>query len=135
MLRAWLPALGYMGLIWTLSSCSHPPSLATVPFHDKGAHFLEYGALAVLLTHAVRGTWPGLRIPTAYVLALLTAVLWGGLDEIHQAFVPNRVADAKDLLADSLGALGGALLYFAVIEPLRKRWPRAQTTRVDKDGV
>jgi VanZ family protein len=37
--------------------------------------------------------------------------LWGYLDEVHQAFVPGRTADAWDLFADFLGSIAGAAIY------------------------
>jgi len=113
-LLAWLPALGYMGLIWVLSSMALKVNFQPVPFRDKGVHFVEYGALAVLLSIAFRGTWPTapLRRPAFY--AAVTTVLWGLLDEIHQAYVPGRSSDPWDLLADALGAIAGTLAFVLV---------------------
>jgi VanZ family protein len=119
-LRAWGPAIGYMLLIWALSSIPKQLDFSHVPFRDKGMHFLEYTVLAVLLAHALRGTWYQLRVLALFALAAFATALWGAIDEIHQAFVPNRVADVRDLTADSLGALFGAGLYL-----LYRRRPRA----------
>ena len=50
-------------------------------------------------------TWFGwLRVA---LFAVLAGVLWGVLDEIHQAFVPGRSADLLDLVADSVGIVIG----------------------------
>jgi VanZ family protein len=120
--RAWAPAAAYMLLIWGLSSMSHIPiNLDRVPFQDKGVHFVEYGTLAVLLAHAIRGTWRSWRPLSVFAMSVLGTTLWGLIDEIHQAFVPGRVADARDLMADLLGALLGACVYALVKQQTRSR--------------
>ncbi len=103
-----------MLLIWGLSSIPHPFPLDRVPFRDKGAHFVEYGILAALMAHAINGTRPALRAWSLFAIAWPATVFWGLLDEIHQAYVPGRLADATDLLADSLGGFVGALAYIAI---------------------
>ena len=115
LLFAWLPAVLYMGLIWALSSLRLTGvPIDLVPFRDKGAHFLEYAGLALLVAHAVLRTWPAHRWPRLYLAAVWIAAGWGLADELHQAFVPGRSADVRDLLADLAGASVGAgarLLY------------------------
>ena len=110
-LRAWWPALAYMALIWTLSSMQLTVSLNSIPFKDKGVHAVEYGALALLLAHAIRRTWLTTPLWRVLLYAVALTFVWGFLDEVHQAFVPGRNADARDLLADTVGAfLGSACL-------------------------
>ena len=108
---AWGPALAYMLLIWALSSISTQLHFEFVPFQDKGVHFLEYGMLAALLAHAMRNTWPAWRSLSVFALAVVITVLWGLIDEIHQAYVPGRSSDVRDVLADALGGMAGACLY------------------------
>lgn len=67
------------------------------------AHFLEYAVLAVLLWMAARRT--PLLAAYAGLAALLIAVLYAASDEWHQGFVPGRVPDVRDWLADAAGAL------------------------------
>jgi len=102
-----------MLLIWGLSSIPHPFPLERVPFQDKGAHFVEYGVLAALMAHAFNGAWPAMRGWSLFALAWSATVFWGLLDEIHQAYVPGRLSDAVDLLADALGGFVGVLAYIA----------------------
>lgn len=106
--RAWAPALFYMGLIWTVSSLSFDGPIRPPPIHDKLVHFIEYGILGLLLAHACFRTWPRHHPLRTATLAVVATVLWGWLDEIHQAFVPGRSAEALDLVADSAGAIAGA---------------------------
>ena len=112
-LRTWGPAMGYMVLIWVLSSIPKQLDITRVLW-DKGVHFLEYAVLAVLLAHALRGTWWNARVLLVFFGAAFATTLWGAIDEIHQGFVPNRVPDVGDLIADSIGALFGAALYLLV---------------------
>lgn len=108
---AWGPAVAYMLLIWALSSISTQLHFELVPFQDKGVHFLEYGMLAALLAHAMRNTWPAWRTLSVFALAVLFTVLWGLIDEIHQAYVPGRSSDVRDVFADALGGTAGAIIY------------------------
>ena len=104
---AWLPALTYMAVIWSLSSLSLSFPIDRIPLGDKGVHFIEYGVLGALLAHAVVRTWPDRHALRTASLALLITMLWGWLDEIHQAFVPGRASDVLDLVADLAGATLG----------------------------
>ena len=113
-LLAWLPAGAYMALIWTLSSMPLVISFAEVPFKDKGVHMMEYGVLAALGAFAIRNTWPALSLLKVLLAAVLLTFAWGFLDELHQAFVPNRNSDVMDLLADTIGALVGSASFGAL---------------------
>jgi VanZ family protein len=113
---AWIPTASYMALIWFLSSVSlRFPVVSELPFKDKGIHFVEYGVLGVLTSFALTRTFPAItRIFTAS-LAIFLTVMWGVLDEIHQAFVPGRTSQVDDVIADSLGALCGTALFVLVV--------------------
>lgn len=112
---AWLPAILYMAAIWVASSLPvAPASLEVLPFNDKGAHFIEFAGLAFLVSHALRGTFADWRDLRCFTVAVLTALLWGTLDEIHQAYVPGRHADVNDIFADAAGAVVGAGAYVLI---------------------
>jgi VanZ family protein len=57
--------------------------------------------------------------------AVVLSTLYGVFDEVHQAFTPERTPDARDLLADALGAALGVaailLLRAAVTRMLAAR--------------
>jgi VanZ family protein len=117
-LLSWLPVLSYIGLIWYLSSQTLDVHMESIPFRDKGVHFVEYGALAFMMTHAVCVTWPRARYA-------LTAAFWltvsaGLMDEFHQAYVPGRTADVYDLLADALGSIC-AIAFYRLLSALWQR--------------
>jgi len=97
-------SLGYMGLIFHLSSKPSLPIPPLFPYQDKLFHFTAYGILGFLLSSAL----PEKKI---WVPALL-ASLYGISDEFHQSFVPGRSCDLLDWFADSFGAISGSYLFF-----------------------
>src|SRR4051794_10530469 len=102
--RYWLPVWGYAGLIFYLSSLSHPeehlPSLLG-EISDKVLHAVEYAGFAALCYRAFRwGTNDNLK-QQALMLAMMTASLYGVSDEVHQWFVPFRDSSWLDWVADS----------------------------------
>ncbi len=113
-LAAWSPAAVYMAAIWALSSFTLAGlPIERFPLGDKGVHFVEYGVLGLLLAHACFRTWPRHHVLRTASLAVLVTLLWGFVDEIHQAFVPGRSSDVLDLVADGLGAMVGAGARYA----------------------
>jgi VanZ family protein len=103
LLAAWLPPLLYCALIWWLSSQVLDIALiASVPLRDRGVHFLEYGALGLMVARAVQVTWGPLGMRGS-MFAVLLSVALGLLDEFHQLFVPGRTGEILDLVADGAG--------------------------------
>jgi VanZ family protein len=103
----WLPALLYAGLIFSLSALPHPEKLIPTIFEvlgDKTLHAIEYGVLGVLCYRGFRYAAGDRGRRHALGLAILAASLYGLTDEIHQAFVPNRISSGWDVLADFVGA-------------------------------
>jgi len=104
----WGPAVLYAGAIFFLSAQSHPedqlPLFLLRDVSDKVLHAVEYGILSFLCYRAFRwGAGPAVA-RQAVVLAILTASVYGLMDEVHQAFVPLREASWQDWLADTVGA-------------------------------
>ena len=92
---AWLPVVAWAALIFTLSSV---PDLGTgLGGWDlllrKLAHAAEYAVVGLLLLRALG------RAVAAFWLGAAYAVT----DEIHQAFVPGRVASPVDFAIDAAG--------------------------------
>ena len=124
-LSLWLAPVLYLAGIFYMSSMPNP-LFAPPDFRwgDKVAHFSAYAGLGALLCRAYRGS--GLTGAAAFWLTVLTAGLYGASDEWHQSFVPNRSADPADWIADTLGALVGAVAYLLF---LRLRDRRASIPR------
>ena len=112
-LRYWGPLCGYAGLIFYLSSQPHPEEkLGTFIklFSDKVLHGVEYAVFAALCYRAIQGGGPASWRPYAIPSAILLASLYGVSDEIHQAFVPFRDSSVYDWVADTVGAVLGAMI-------------------------
>lgn len=92
----------------------HPPGtliIFGIPHFDKVVHFGYFfgggGLLSAALFFASRPSWLRLTLIVTVTLSLL-----GILDEYHQSFFENRTGnDPWDWLFDTLGALGGALVF------------------------
>jgi hypothetical protein len=125
----WLPPLGYMIAIFSLSALPNPQIGGDTP--DYVLHAVEYFLLALLLIRLLL-SGPFQRVSTVSVMAwhhacllgTAMAVLYGISDEIHQYFVPGRHYSLSDIGADAVGAMiayGVALLDKKFL-PIRLAW-------------
>lgn len=112
-LRAWGPAIVWMGVLFYLSSQQHlpqPPDPLLNTIIRKGGHMGAFGLLALFyrrgLSHAkVSGT------TLSYGAWLLTA-LYAASDEWHQGFTPGREPTVMDWGIDMAGATLALVLQF-----------------------
>jgi VanZ family protein len=111
----WVPVVLYTGMIFYLSSQSHPeeqlPSFLLEEVSDKVLHGVEYGILALLCYRAFRWAAGPTVAQQAVVLAIVTASVYGITDEAHQLIVPFRESSWQDWLADTVGAVIGAISW------------------------
>ena len=100
----FLPALAFAALVFYLSSLPNPLPELSSRLSDKLLHAVEYAVLGALLA------WPLARVAPrrSFLLAVVLASAYGASDELHQWFVPWRVADPRDWVADSTGGAVGA---------------------------
>ena len=114
----WGPAVLYAGAIFFLSAQSHPedklPLFLLRDVGDKILHVVEYGILSLLCYRAFRWAAGPAVARQAVVLAIVTASVYGLTDEVHQAFVPLREASWQDWLADTIGAVLGAISWRSI---------------------
>ena len=98
----------YCGALFVLSSQSNPPQapwgLLELPGFDKAIHAVLYAGLAGLVSLGIRRSGTQASAGMQFWVPLIFATLYGLSDEIHQLFVPLRVFDLLDLLADATGA-------------------------------
>ena len=110
-ISAWLAFAVWAAAIFYFSSLSGPEiDQFGIQLWDKAEHFLAFSAGGVLLTLALRWTvtWPWKSLAR---FGILTLVVYGAIDEIHQLYTPNRSgADPFDWLADCFGAIAGVAL-------------------------
>jgi VanZ family protein len=126
-LITWLAAVLWMAAIFVLSSvpgeevqrgaariedASPVQALARVATHPVTFHIAVYAVLGALAFAALRLQ----KVPRsrAALLALAIAAVYGGTDELHQAFVPGRSSSAADVGFDALGAVAGVLAAWVV---------------------
>ncbi len=103
----WLLTIGYMGLIFYLSSRHNIPLPKLPKNFDKVIHMCAYIPLAYLLYLSLKKS--GVR-KYVFVTALICTSIYGITDEFHQVLVPGRDASMGDVLADTLGAFLGSLV-------------------------
>ena len=101
MRRTKIAVFAIYALLVAFASLS-PATGVSIESWDKLAHFLTYGLFTVLAYGVVKST-------KAYLFVCLAIVLYSGLMEVGQAFVPGRSMSAYDLLANVTGVLLGAL--------------------------
>jgi VanZ family protein len=128
----WLPLIAYGAFIAIQSHFPSPDSVPRLPFFDKLLHTGAYALLGMLFCRAYRSGRPAASARSLARAAVLSAVLFGLTDEIHQSYVPSRTADGWDLLADALGAAMGVGFYFALIS---LSGPRPGAKRIDKEDA
>ncbi|MBI4682809.1 MAG: VanZ family protein [Nitrospirae bacterium] len=101
----WLLTIGYMGIIFFLSSQNNIPLPKLPTNFDKVIHMCAYIPLAYLLYLSLKKSGISKYV---FVSALILASIYGITDELHQTFVPGRDASVGDVLADTLGAFLGS---------------------------
>ena len=105
-----------MAAIFWLSSQSLLPGAGLIPEwldFDWLHHATAYAGLAVVTLRALARGRVAAAGPASVAGAWLIATVYGITDEWHQSFVPGRMADARDLLADGVGAALGLGLAWA----------------------
>ncbi len=105
----WLPVLLYCLLIFIQSSYPVTQNLPSIPHMDKLAHAGAYALLGFLLCRAFQTTRIQKSAVLLVTLSALVSSLYGISDEIHQYFVPSRMADIADVAANSVGSFLGAI--------------------------
>jgi VanZ family protein len=107
-LHLWLPPVVFMAALFLYSSTAGVPTPIRLP--DKLLHMAAYTLLGILFLRAFHGGIPNRIELWKGTAAVACTVAYGGLDEYHQRFVPGRVSDVGDFLADLAGALLAAVL-------------------------
>jgi len=120
----FLPAALYYVLITLLSDRPILPLPQLFPLQDKLVHFVIFLGFGFCLLYGRARIKPesGLRPqPGALALLAVLGAAAGGLDELHQSFVPGRTADWADLAADILGVAAAGLIVPLLV---RRPWGR-----------
>jgi VanZ family protein len=150
LLWAWLPVLFFLGLFGVESSTMLGADHTSAPLHAltlavsgsqldhnwprihhlirKTGHFLGYGMFSLVLLRALilnsrAGiSWlnPERRLQ---LIAIAGTFAVASLDELHQAFIPNRTGKFADVLLDTAGAIALQAAIWLLIYSVRLlRW-------------
>ncbi len=111
-----IPVVSLLVVYWIgLAIGTHTPvsavQVVTTSVSDKTIHFYAYAGLGFLAAWAVTRLW-GRRAVLALV-AVVVVILFGAVDELTQPLV-HRQCDFYDWVADTLGAILGALMYVTI---------------------
>lgn len=107
----WLPALLWMAGIAYLSHQTEPLGRTASTGEASVAHLAVFGVLGLLLLWALAAAnGAGRDFWVLPFFAVGIAVLFGVIDEVHQAYVPGRTASEADVATDALGAALGVSL-------------------------
>ena len=119
----WVALLGWAcGILW-LSSLT-PQQLPDAAFlvSDKINHFIAFAIGGLLAASALRLSRPQAAVAGQIVIAVVMIAAFGALDETLQTLTPGRAGrDIYDWIADSLGALVGALSSLPMHHRLERR--------------
>ena len=107
----WAAVILWAGIIFYLSSLSHPAIRPKTELMAKLAHVVEFAVLTLLLIHALASHH--LLARRAVWIAALLALAYAATDEFHQSFVPHRNPSPLDVLIDTIGI--GAVTIVAAI--------------------
>lgn len=110
-LKLWLPVFFWAGVIFYLSSLPQVTTGVTTldVLATKAGHLFEYFFLTLLLCRALKGTF---SLRQAYLIfwLFLLCTLYAISDEVHQFFVPSRLASSEDIIVDVFG-IGAFMIY------------------------
>ena len=106
MLRRWGPVILWAAIILVSTSIPGPALPAGPTGSDKAGHFVMYAVLGALAIRA--GLAEGRRPTPTLALTLAAIALFAAVDEWHQGFVPDRMPEVADWVADVAGATVGA---------------------------
>ena len=117
----WTPPVVWVVLILIATSwpdVSVGPDVLPI---DKAFHFCAYAVLSALM---LRATLMPRDFGTIAIIIALVSLL-GAVDEWHQAFIPSRSMSFADWIADSTGAIVGALAvrFIPFLTPRRPGLP------------
>lgn len=92
-------------------------NLPKTSINDKVEHFIAFLGLGFLLSFTlyVQNKYKLLKINHS-ISAVLIALAYAVIDEIHQLFIPGRQCDVLDVSADLIGAIAGILLIKVIIK-------------------
>ncbi len=91
----------------SLTPIEHKISVSILDW-DKASHLTAYLLLAMFVKRV--------HLKFSYLTCVITCFSYSFVMECIQYFIPNRQFEILDMLANLLGAILGAVLYYLIIE-------------------
>ena len=107
----WLVLIGFCALIFIQS---HGLVLTNIPLPmhlDKLLHFVCFALLAIFFFRAYHTLPFRASVKILVIISVISTIGYAIGDEVHQSFIPLRVADKFDIIADAAGAMVGLAIY------------------------
>ncbi len=111
-IKYWIPVI-FCGIIIFLISAipaSRMPNIFT--YQDVVGHLSEYTLFGLLWIRAFKEYYPRQSFTRRLIWIFLFVLIYAILDELHQLFVPGRVAGWDDVGMDMLGLLLANLIVY-----------------------
>ncbi len=89
---------------------------------DKIEHMFLYFGFGAVLYLTFHFSNRKFMQDNAIILSIVIGLIYGALDELHQMFVPGRVASSGDLLANAIGIILAQFLLWLLIIKIDGKW-------------
>ena len=112
----YLPLAVHWITIFILTSLPDK-DLPSISFDDKIKHFIAYFVLSFFLTLALNVQNKYKKMKENHIkYSFLITMIYSTFDEVHQAFIPGRIAEFWDWLANLIGSLLGIYIVKYLIQ-------------------
>jgi len=112
----YIPLFLYWIVLFIATTIPAPALPEILDFSDKIKHFIAYLGFAFLLSLTLHFQEKYKKFARYFfVYALVVVAVYGAIDEIHQIFVPNRMCEFWDWVADVAGGVVGISLSVAFL--------------------
>ena len=109
-IKYWFPVIIYGILIFMVSAIPAKRMPMVFAYQDVVGHLLEYALFGLLWIRAFKEYYPRFGFNRRLLRIFIFLLIFAGLDELHQFFVPGRVASFSDVAVDMIGVLLANLL-------------------------
>ena len=111
-------------LIITYYSLTPEENIISENVWDKALHFFTYLFLVILIKNV--------HTRLSYLTCVLICCNYSFIIECIQYFIPDRSFSILDMLANLLGTVMGAIMYYLIIEKCFKKWRGTTVKAVNK---
>ena len=116
----------YVIYVFTITYFSLTPIEHTISksVWDKASHFIAYLILVILIRMV--------HVRFNYLTCVIICFSYSFIIECIQYFIPDRSFSILDMLANLLGTVMGAIIYYLIIEKCFKKWRGTTVKAVNK---